>query len=250
MFMSERARQYLSEVIIATDDERIFGAARDYGSKVRMTRSDHLSGSDRAAEVASSDQASIIVNIQGDEPSIDPAAIDAAVLGLTQEEDAPMSTLAKRIEDPREIDDPNTVKVVMDLRGYALLLLPLSDSVRARRKAALLQAHRLVRIRREFLLGLLADAGRPPRAGREARATAGPWKTATHRGWSKRIRISWRGYPGGPGAAAAVLGRQASESNNNREWQVYFRNGRCSQFIGQRHFGGFHRLCSKAAAGA
>jgi 3-deoxy-manno-octulosonate cytidylyltransferase (CMP-KDO synthetase) len=112
--------QYLSEVVIATDDERIFSAARDFGSKVRMTRADHLSGSDRAAEVASSDTAAYIVNIQGDEPLIDPAAIDAAVLGLVGEAEAPMSTLAKRIEDPREVDDPNVVKVVTDLRGYAI----------------------------------------------------------------------------------------------------------------------------------
>jgi len=145
--------QYLSEVIIATDDARIFAAARDYGSKVRMTRSDHLSGSDRAAEVASSDQASIIVNIQGDEPSIDPAAIDAAVLGLTKEEDAPMSTLAKRIEDPREIDDPNTVKVVMDLRGYALYFSRCPIPFVRGEKPPYFKHIGLYAYRREFLLG-------------------------------------------------------------------------------------------------
>ncbi len=145
--------QYLSEVIIATDDERIYSAARDFGSKARMTRADHLSGSDRAAEVASTDSAAYIVNIQGDEPLIDPAAIDAAVLGLVGEAEAPMSTLAKRIEDPREIDDPNAVKVVTDLRGYALYFsrcpIPFARGDRPRyRKHIGLYAYR-----REFLLG-------------------------------------------------------------------------------------------------
>ncbi len=69
------------------------------------------------AEVASADGADLIVNIQGDEPLIDPAAIDAAILRLVDEAEAPMGTLKKRIEDPREIDDPNVVKVVTDLRG-------------------------------------------------------------------------------------------------------------------------------------
>ncbi|MCE5310223.1 MAG: 3-deoxy-manno-octulosonate cytidylyltransferase [Acidobacteriales bacterium] len=145
--------QYLSEVIIATDDERIFGAARDYGSKVRMTRSDHLSGSDRAAEVASNDPAVIVVNIQGDEPSIDPAAIDAAVLGLIKEVDAPMSTLAKRIEDPREIGDPNTVKVVTDLRGYALYFSRCPIPFLRGDKPPYFKHIGLYAYRREFLLG-------------------------------------------------------------------------------------------------
>ncbi|MBL8223506.1 MAG: NTP transferase domain-containing protein, partial [Bryobacterales bacterium] len=70
----ERATQarYLTDVVIATDDERIERAARQFRAPVRMTRSDHLSGTDRVAEVASADSAGIIVNIQGDEPLIDP----------------------------------------------------------------------------------------------------------------------------------------------------------------------------------
>ena len=80
----ERASQarYLSKLIIATDDERIHKAARAFGAQVQMTRADHLSGTDRVAEAASADNASVIVNIQGDEPLIDPAAIDAAALAL------------------------------------------------------------------------------------------------------------------------------------------------------------------------
>jgi 3-deoxy-manno-octulosonate cytidylyltransferase (CMP-KDO synthetase) len=112
--------RYLTSTIIATDDERIFNAARGFGARVRMTSADHLSGTDRAAEIAASDNAEIIVNIQGDEPLIDPAAIDAAILPLAHEPDIVMATLKKRIEDPREISDPNVVKVVTNHQGDAL----------------------------------------------------------------------------------------------------------------------------------
>jgi 3-deoxy-manno-octulosonate cytidylyltransferase (CMP-KDO synthetase) len=114
-----RAR-YLTNVIVATDDERIQEEARSFGAPVRMTRSDHLSGTDRVAEVASADTAEWIVNVQGDEPLIDPDAIDAAILPLLDEPSIPMATLKKRIEDPREIDDPNVVKVVTDRFGNAI----------------------------------------------------------------------------------------------------------------------------------
>jgi 3-deoxy-manno-octulosonate cytidylyltransferase (CMP-KDO synthetase) len=106
--------RYLTNVIIATDDQRIYDEARRFGALVRMTRADHLSGTDRVAEVASAETAELIVNVQGDEPLIDPAAIDAAVLPLAEEPAIPMGTLKKRIEDPCEIDDPNVVKVVTD----------------------------------------------------------------------------------------------------------------------------------------
>jgi 3-deoxy-manno-octulosonate cytidylyltransferase (CMP-KDO synthetase) len=118
----ERASQarYLTSVTIATDDGRIAAAARGFGATVRMTRADHLSGTDRVAEVASADTAELVVNIQGDEPLIDPAAIDAAILPLLHDDDIHMGTLMKRIEDPREIGDPNVVKVVTDRAGNAI----------------------------------------------------------------------------------------------------------------------------------
>jgi 3-deoxy-manno-octulosonate cytidylyltransferase (CMP-KDO synthetase) len=106
--------RYLTNVIIATDDQRIYDEARRFGAPVRMTRPDHLSGTDRVAEVASAETAELIVNVQGDEPLIDPAAIDAAILPLAEEPAIPMGTLKKRIEDPGEIDDPNVVKVLTD----------------------------------------------------------------------------------------------------------------------------------------
>jgi 3-deoxy-manno-octulosonate cytidylyltransferase (CMP-KDO synthetase) len=118
----ERASQarYLTDVIVATDDERIRDAAVSFKARVMMTRSDHASGTDRAAEVASASDAELIVNIQGDEPMIDPAAIDAAVLGALSEDDIVMGTLKKRIEREAEIADPNVVKVVTDARGDAI----------------------------------------------------------------------------------------------------------------------------------
>jgi len=112
--------RYLSSLVIATDDPRIREAAQDFRARVVMTRPDHVSGTDRVAEAASASTAHIVVNIQGDEPMLDPAAIDAAVLGLLETDDVPMGTLKKRIEHDVEITDPNVVKVVTDHLGNAL----------------------------------------------------------------------------------------------------------------------------------
>src|SRR3954454_9772089 len=118
----ERASQarYLTTIIIATDDDQVFEVARNFGARVRMTRSDHLSGTDRVAEVASAENCDIVVNIQGDEPLIDPDAIDAAILPMVHESEIQMATLKKKIVDPREIADPNVVKVITDLAGDAI----------------------------------------------------------------------------------------------------------------------------------
>jgi len=148
--------RYLSSVVIATDDERIFDEARRFGAQARMTRSDHLSGTDRVAEVASArPEASLIVNVQGDEPLIDPAAIDAAILPMiADDDDTPMATLSKRIEDPREITDPNVVKVVTSQSGLALYFsrAPIPH-VRADAPGAVFYKHiGLYVYRRDFLL--------------------------------------------------------------------------------------------------
>lgn len=112
--------RYLTKIVIATDDERIHAEARRFGGNVRHTRADHASGTDRAAEVASAEQCSLVVNIQGDEPLIDPNAIDAAILSLVDEPDIPMGTLKKRIEQVAEFTNPNVVKVVTDSAGNAV----------------------------------------------------------------------------------------------------------------------------------
>ena len=106
----------LTEVIVATDDERIARAARSF-VRVEMTRSDHPSGSDRIAEVATRLDCDAIVNIQGDEPLIDPAVINAVASALEREE---MSTAATAIKDPKEYDNPNVVKVIVNTAGRAL----------------------------------------------------------------------------------------------------------------------------------
>lgn len=149
--------RYLTDVIIATDDGRIFDEARRFGGRVRMTRSDHLSGTDRVAEVASAEDADLVVNIQGDEPLIDPLAIDAAILPLADEPAIPMGTLKKRIEDPREISDPNVVKVVTDRFGNAIYFsratLPFADAACAARPRPVYYKHvGLYVYRRDFLL--------------------------------------------------------------------------------------------------
>jgi 3-deoxy-manno-octulosonate cytidylyltransferase (CMP-KDO synthetase) len=118
----ERAKmaRYLDDVIVATDDRQIFEAVHHFGGRARMTREDHLSGTDRLAEIASADLSQIYVNIQGDEPLIDPEAIDAAVQAITFDDSIPMTTLKKRIVDGSEIGNPNVVKVVTDLNGDAI----------------------------------------------------------------------------------------------------------------------------------
>jgi 3-deoxy-manno-octulosonate cytidylyltransferase (CMP-KDO synthetase) len=106
----------LSEVIVATDDSRIADTAKKF-CRVEMTRADHPSGSDRIAEVAARCPCDAVVNIQGDEPLIDPKVIDAVAGALAQNE---MSTAATRVKNPAEYDNPNVVKVVVNAAGRAL----------------------------------------------------------------------------------------------------------------------------------
>ena len=118
----ERANmsRYLSDVLVATDDDRIANTVHKFGGRVRMTRADHPTGTDRLAEVASSENAVLYVNIQGDEPLIDPEAIDAAILAVHGDEAVDMGTLKKKIVDPTDIVNTNVVKVVSNLLGDAI----------------------------------------------------------------------------------------------------------------------------------
>ncbi|MDB6023094.1 MAG: 3-deoxy-manno-octulosonate cytidylyltransferase [Pedosphaera sp.] len=114
----ERCQQAksLSEVIVATDDTRIWEVAQDF-CRVEMTSPDHPSGTDRLAEVVRGCECDAAVNIQGDEPLIDPAVIDAVANALENNE---MSTAATRIQAADEYDNPNVVKVVVNAAGRAL----------------------------------------------------------------------------------------------------------------------------------
>jgi len=118
----ERSRQSrrLDRVLIATDDDRIARAASAFGAEVCLTREDHPSGTDRVAEAAGTTDAEIIVNIQGDEPLIDPAAIDKAIVALLDDPKCEMATLKKRIDSTSDIQNPNVVKVVTSHDDYAL----------------------------------------------------------------------------------------------------------------------------------
>ena len=118
----ERAQKsrYLDDLLVATDDQRIVSAVREFGGRARMTRDDHPSGTDRLAEIAGSESAALYVNIQGDEPLIDPDAIDAAILSVHGDEAVSMGTLKKRIVDPTDIVNTNVVKVVTNLLNDAI----------------------------------------------------------------------------------------------------------------------------------
>ena len=112
--------RHVQLVIIATDDDTIYDAARRFQAPVMMTCADHASGTDRVAEVASAHPHDIVVNIQGDEPLIDPEAIDTAIRALLDDPQVPMATLKKQIRDPVDITNPNVVKVVTDEYGRAI----------------------------------------------------------------------------------------------------------------------------------
>ncbi len=109
----------VDDVIIATDDRRIFDVAGSFGAPVVMTSRDHASGTDRAAEVAQSIDNKIIINIQGDEPLITGGLVDSLVEALQDESDL-MASLMTRVENPSLIEDANMVKVVVDREGWAL----------------------------------------------------------------------------------------------------------------------------------
>ncbi len=117
----ERANQSktLDELLIAVDDERVQSVVEGFGGKVVMTGGHHKSGTDRIAEVVENMSAEIIVNIQGDQPLIDPDMIDEAVRPMIDNSEIQMSTLKREIEED-EFDDPGVVKVVVDEKDFAL----------------------------------------------------------------------------------------------------------------------------------
>jgi 3-deoxy-manno-octulosonate cytidylyltransferase (CMP-KDO synthetase) len=118
----ERAKlaKRVHRVIVATDDERIVKAVKTFGGEAKMTRADHRTGTERVAEVAAREEGDIFVNVQGDEPLLDPEAVDAAVDSLLEEPQASISTVATPIKTPADIMDPNVVKTVVDFESNAL----------------------------------------------------------------------------------------------------------------------------------
>jgi 3-deoxy-manno-octulosonate cytidylyltransferase (CMP-KDO synthetase) len=110
----------VSEVIVATDDDRIVKVVREFGGSAVMTSNDHLSGTDRVAEVAESRDCGIVVNVQGDEPLIPPENIDLIVAPLVSDDTIKVSTLMMRIDSVEDLANPDICKVVVDHRGDAL----------------------------------------------------------------------------------------------------------------------------------
>jgi len=110
----------VSAVIVATDDERIAEAVTRFGGIVRMTRLTHRTGLERVAEVAADLDCDIVVNVQGDEPLLEPRMVTEVVDALDADDSVQMSTLRKQISNPADTTDPHVVKVVVDLHGDAL----------------------------------------------------------------------------------------------------------------------------------
>jgi 3-deoxy-manno-octulosonate cytidylyltransferase (CMP-KDO synthetase) len=109
-----------THVIVATDDERIMKEVEKFGGEARMTRTEHRTGTERVAEVAAHTEAQIFVNVQGDEPLLNPEVVDAAVSALLEEPAASIATVATPIKVPGDIMDPNVVKTVLDFDDNAL----------------------------------------------------------------------------------------------------------------------------------
>jgi 3-deoxy-manno-octulosonate cytidylyltransferase (CMP-KDO synthetase) len=110
----------LDEVLIACDHQEVFKAAQDFKARVVMTDPRHPSGSDRIAEAVKDLNVDIVVNIQGDEPFVDPRTIDALAVLLKNDTNILMGTVIRPIADKADLQDPNVVKCVVDLEGYAL----------------------------------------------------------------------------------------------------------------------------------
>jgi len=110
----------LDDLIIAADDERIIKAAKDFDAKVIYTSPDQPSGTDRLIEVVNPIEVEVVVNIQGDEPMVRPEMIDDLARAILEDKSVKMATVAKKIEDKSEIEDPNVVKLVKDKNGFAL----------------------------------------------------------------------------------------------------------------------------------
>jgi 3-deoxy-manno-octulosonate cytidylyltransferase (CMP-KDO synthetase) len=110
----------IAKVVVATEDERIRAAVQAFGGEAVMTRADHRTGTDRIAEVAVAAHADIFINVQGDEPLISPDAVDELASAIAEDETVQLATLAVPLQNPKDIMDPNIVKVVLDFNGDAL----------------------------------------------------------------------------------------------------------------------------------
>ncbi|MCB0726704.1 MAG: 3-deoxy-manno-octulosonate cytidylyltransferase [Ignavibacteria bacterium] len=120
VYEQSKKSKSLNRVIVATDDKRIFDCVNAFGGEVMMTSKKHQSGTDRLSEVAEKIKCDIVVNIQGDEPYIDPENIDMAIEPMIKDRRLDVSTLAIKIKNKDDLKDVNKVKVVLDKNNFAL----------------------------------------------------------------------------------------------------------------------------------
>jgi 3-deoxy-manno-octulosonate cytidylyltransferase (CMP-KDO synthetase) len=114
------ASKIVSDVIVATDDLRIATRVNQFGGKVKLTKATHETGTDRLAEVAASLDCDVVINVQGDEPLVDPRALDELTAPFVHDRTVQMTTLFRRIHEAAELTNPNVVKVVIDRGGFAM----------------------------------------------------------------------------------------------------------------------------------
>ena len=152
----ERASRAASvaEVIVATDDERILRAVEENHGRAMMTRADHKTGTDRLAEVAEKfPDAEVVVNVQGDEPLIEPSLIDELVAAFAEDKDLQMATVATELTNTAEMNNPNNVKVVLGKNNDALYFSrSLIPYIRNTGKAPVFKHIGIYAYRRQFLI--------------------------------------------------------------------------------------------------
>jgi 3-deoxy-manno-octulosonate cytidylyltransferase (CMP-KDO synthetase) len=143
----------LDDLIVATDDARVLEAVEAFGGKAALTSREHSTGTDRVAEVVRSLDVDVVVNIQGDEPFVVAGMLDEVVAPLLEDPDLPMCTSMHEVTNPEDFDNPDVVKVVLDLRGDALYF---SRSLIPHRRAAtprrVFEHIGIYAFRKEFLL--------------------------------------------------------------------------------------------------
>lgn len=158
VYRRAKAASCVGAVLVATDDTRIRDAVEAFGGTARMTATSHRSGTERLAEAASDLTSDVVVNLQADEPLVDPDAIDLAVDALRTHPDLSISTIRCPLASISDLDDPNVVKVVVDTHGYALYFsrrgIPFCQGADAGVSAGAYQHVGLYAYRRDFLLKL------------------------------------------------------------------------------------------------
>ena len=178
-------------MVVATDDDRIKKAVEEFGGEAILTRRDHRTGTDRVAEVAAHLEAEIYVNIQGDEPLIDPGTIDAVVAEMLEDDSIQIATPCTAITQPNDIMDPNIVKVVRDFDGNGLYFsrapIPWVRDTQSGGRAASLEAYRALRLPSRRAARISHASARRTRARRAARTASLARKWFPHSRRWKRI---------------------------------------------------------------